>query len=79
MALDNAPTFPEDMYATREEGAVPLPTPPRKPISPFGFAKHAVRSPLPAPVIPAKLPDADLPLFTPQAPAGVVTAQAPEA
>ena len=76
MALDNAPTFPEDMYATREEGAVPLPTAPRKPISPFGFAKHAVRSPLPAPVIPAKLPDADLPLFTPQAPVGVVTAQA---
>lgn len=76
MALDNAPTFPEDMYATREEGAAPLPTAPRKPISPFGFAKHAVRSPLPAPVIPAKLPDADLPLFTPQAPVGVVTAQA---
>ena len=35
MALDNAPTFPEDMYATREEGAAPLPTAPRKPMPTF--------------------------------------------
>ncbi|MDO5531294.1 bifunctional (p)ppGpp synthetase/guanosine-3',5'-bis(diphosphate) 3'-pyrophosphohydrolase [Sutterella sp.] len=77
MALDSAPSFPDDMYATAEEGSTPLPTPPRKPISPFGFTKHAARrAPLPAPVIPAKLPDADLPLFTPKAPIGVVTAQA---
>lgn len=76
MALDSAPTFPDDMYATADEGAKPLPTPPRKPISPFGFTKHLQRSPIPVPVMPAKLPDADLPLFTPQHSDGVVTAQA---
>ena len=78
MAQDNAPVYPEDMYATADEGVKPMPVPAqaRKPISPFGFAKHAARPPLPVPAIPAKLPDADLPLFTPQAADGVVTAQA---
>ena len=78
MATETAPTYPEDMYETADAGARPLPTsaPTRRPISPFGFTKHAVRPPLPVPAIPEKLPDADLPLFTPQAPEGVVTAQA---
>lgn len=76
MALDNLPTFPDDMYDTAEEGATPQPRVAHRPISPFGFTKHLARSPVPVAVVPEDLPDADLPLFTPQPPVGVVTAQA---
>ena len=40
MALDNLPAFPDDMYDTAHDGAVPQPVTPRKPISPFSFTKH---------------------------------------
>ena len=76
MALDNLPAFPDDMYDTAHDGAVPQPVTPRKPISPFSFTKHLTRTPVPVAVVPEDLPDADLPLFTPQPPVGVVTAQA---
>lgn len=76
MALDNLPAFPDDMYDTAHDGAVPQPVTPRKPISPFSFTKHLTRTPVPVAVVPEDLPDADLPLFTPQSPVGVVTAQA---
>ena len=76
MALDNLPAFPDDMYDTAHDGAIPQPVTPRKPISPFSFTKHLTRTPVPVAVVPEDLPDADLPLFTPQPPVGVVTAQA---
>ena len=76
MALDNLPAFPDDMYDTAHDGAVPQPVTPRKPISPFSFTKHLTRTPVPVAVVPEDLPDSDLPLFTPQPPVGVVTAQA---
>lgn len=77
MTVDTAPLFPDDMYATKEDGltAQPMPRAQRKTIAPFSFTKHQHRVPLPGPFIPEKLPDADLPLFTPQAPDIVVTAQ----
>ena len=71
MALDNLPAFPDDMYDTAHDGAIPQPVTPRKPISPFSFTKHLTRTPVPVAVVPE-----DLPLFTPQPPVGVVTAQA---
>ena len=37
MALDNLPAFPDDMYDTAHDGAIPQPVTPRKPISPFSF------------------------------------------
>ena len=37
MALDNLPAFPDDMYDTAHDGAVPQPVTPRKPISPFSL------------------------------------------
>ena len=65
MALDNLPAFPDDMYDTAHDGAIPQPVTPRKPISPFSFTKHLTRTPVPVAVVPEDLPDADLPLFTP--------------
>ena len=47
MALDNLPAFPDDMYDTAHDGAVPQPVTPRKPISPFSFTKHLTRTPEP--------------------------------
>ena len=61
MALDNLPAFPDDMYDTAHDGAVPQPVTPRKPISPFSFTKHLTRTPVPVAVVPVDLPDADLP------------------
>ena len=77
MTVETAPLFPDDMYATKEDGlpAQPMPRAQRKTIAPFSFTKHQHRMPLPGPFVPEKLPDADLPLFTPQAPDVVVTAQ----
>ncbi len=76
MAAESAPLFPDDMYAAAEDGAAPQPmTAQRRTIAPFRFAGHARRPPLPAPVVPEALPDADLPLFTPQAPNVIATAQ----
>ena len=77
MAPDAAPIFPDDLYATQEEagGAAPQPMPPRKPVAPFRFLKHAARPPIPMPSERVKLPDADLPLFTPQVEPGIATAQ----
>ena len=76
MAPDAAPIFPDDLYATQEEagGAAPQPMPPRKPVAPFRFLKHAARPPIPMPSKRVKLPDADLPLFTPQVEPGIATA-----
>ena len=62
MALDNLPAFPDDMYDTAHDGAVPQPVTPRKPISPFSFTKHLTRTPVPVAVVPEDLPDADLPI-----------------
>ena len=53
MALDNLPAFPDDMYDTAHDGAVPQPVTPRKPISPFSFTKHLTRTPVPVAVVPA--------------------------
>ena len=50
MALDNLPAFPDDMYDTAHDGAVPQPVTPRKPISPFSFTKHLTRTPVPVAV-----------------------------
>ncbi len=75
MAVDSAPLFPDDMYATKEDGVAPMPAAPRKTIAPFSFAKNTHRAPLPIPPVPEKLPDADLPLFSAKAPDIVVTAQ----
>lgn len=52
MALDNLPAFPDDMYDTAHDGAVPQPVTPRKPISPFSFTKHLTRTPVPVAVVP---------------------------
>ena len=51
MALDNLPAFPDDMYDTAHDGAVPQPVTPRKPISPFSFTKHLTRTPVPVAVV----------------------------
>ena len=78
MTADTAPIFPDDLYATKEDGqtAAPQPLPERKPISPFRFVpKREARRVVSMPSVPERLPDADLPLFTPQAPDAVVTAQ----
>lgn len=56
MALDNLPAFPDDMYDTAHDGAVPQPVTPRKPISPFSFTKHLTRTPVPVAVVPEDLP-----------------------
>ncbi len=73
------PLFPEDLYATSEEAgnAAPQPAAPRKPVAPFRFAagKMTPRRPISVQSLPSVLPDADLPLFTPQPPATIVTAQ----
>ena len=36
--------YPDDLYATKEDGLTspPMPMPPRKPIAPFRFARHAL-------------------------------------
>lgn len=67
--------YPDDLYATKEDGLTspPMPMPPRKPIAPFRFARHA-RAPIPISPTPETLPDADLPLFTPQGPKVLTTA-----
>lgn len=67
--------YPDDLYATKEDGLTspPKPMPPRKPIAPFSFARQA-RAPIPIPPNPETLPDADLPLFTPQGPKVLTTA-----
>lgn len=67
--------YPDDLYATKEDGlsSPPMPMPPRKPIAPFRFARHA-RAPIPVSPTPETLPDADLPLFTPQGPKVLTTA-----
>lgn len=75
---DTVPIFPDDLYATKEDGltAAPQPYPERKPIAPFRFVpKRTGRPAVSIPTVPEQLPDADLPLFTPQAPDAVVTAQ----
>lgn len=74
MDVDTAPRFPDDLYATPEDGVAPKPIPAHKPLAPFHFTKYQTRKPLPQP-IPEKLPDADLPLFSPEPPEVAVTAK----
>ena len=64
--------YPDDLYATSEDGKTQAPQPipsTRKAAS----VKPAVKAPVTA-VAPAAMPEADLPLFTPKAPAATATA-----
>lgn len=66
--------YPDDLYATREDGETQSPQPfpsTRKPVSVKPSAKPSPKIPASAPVI---LPEADLPMFTPKAPIATVTA-----
>ena len=66
--------YPDDLYATSEDGKTQAPQPipsTRKAAS----VKSAVKAPVTA-VAPAAMPEADLPLFTPKAPAATATASA---
>ena len=69
--------YPEDMYTTKEEahGAKPQPIPDRKPIAPFKYAKIYRKANVQADMDALQLPDADLPLFTPQGRSNIVSAQ----
>lgn len=74
------PALPEDLYATRDEApdAEPQPVPQAaRSVSPFRFAQKHDKNERPrayASPYPSHLPDADLPLFTPEPPAPIVTA-----
>lgn len=66
--------YPDDLYATSEDGKTQAPQPipsTRKATS----VKSAVKAPVTA-MAPAAMPEADLPLFTPKAPAATATASA---
>lgn len=66
--------YPDDLYATSEDGKTQAPQPipsTRKATS----VKSAVKAPVTA-MAPAVMPEADLPLFTPKAPAATATASA---
>lgn len=69
--------YPDDLYATREEGvrAAPMPMPARKP-APLKKTSAAVKTMSIMPPTTVALPEADLPLFTPKAPTATVTASA---
>ena len=63
--------YPDDLYATKEDGESKAPQPipsARKPVSTPKPSKPPVAS------SPVHLPEADLPLFTPKAPVATVTA-----
>ena len=69
--------YPDDLYATREDGvsAAPMPMPARKPAPP-NKPSAAVKTMSIMPPTTVALPEADLPLFTPKAPTATVTASA---
>jgi GTP diphosphokinase / guanosine-3',5'-bis(diphosphate) 3'-diphosphatase len=68
--------YPDDMYATPEDGVSVMPQDFVKPAPVAPFRAPKPRSDAPAPSIPSSvsLPDADLPLFTPKAPVAITTA-----
>ena len=69
--------YPEDLYATQEEGqsVTPLPIPHREQQT-NKKSSVATKPSVPQPTTKITLPDADLPLFTAKAPEAILTASA---
>ena len=73
--------YPDDLYATQEDGKIappqPIPQPQRKAgAAPSKRPSSAQKTPAQTPPVTVALPEADLPLFTPKAPTAIVTTSA---